>query len=92
MIPLKMMYHMSIFFDFFGWDNSISAQNPNCSGFFFYWEDSPVNSHEVIAPNCTVGSSARIRDVCEFCVACCNDYCHLEISKRPEGTGEKTTS
>lgn len=30
---------------------------------------------EVIAPNCTVGSSARIRDVCEFCVACCNDFC-----------------
>eukprot|EP00930_Biecheleria_cincta_P033869 TRINITY_DN23441_c0_g1_i2.p1 TRINITY_DN23441_c0_g1~~TRINITY_DN23441_c0_g1_i2.p1 ORF type:complete len:2588 (-),score=365.17 TRINITY_DN23441_c0_g1_i2:2-7765(-) len=29
-----------------------------------------------IAPNCTQGSPARIRDQCNFCVECCADYCN----------------
>ena len=44
----------------------------------------------VIAPNCTVGSSARIRDVCEFCVACCNDYCNQKA--KTEGGFDCTTT
>eukprot|EP00931_Biecheleriopsis_adriatica_P060374 TRINITY_DN36256_c0_g1_i1.p1 TRINITY_DN36256_c0_g1~~TRINITY_DN36256_c0_g1_i1.p1 ORF type:complete len:2648 (-),score=427.06 TRINITY_DN36256_c0_g1_i1:64-8007(-) len=30
----------------------------------------------IIAPNCTLGSAARIRNQCKYCVACCADYCH----------------
>lgn len=44
----------------------------------------------VIAPNCTVGSSARIRDVCKFCVACCNDFCNAKAKN--EGGFDCTTT
>ncbi|CAK8985770.1 unnamed protein product [Durusdinium trenchii] len=44
----------------------------------------------VIAPNCTQGSSARIRDVCDYCVACCNDFCNEKA--RTEGGFDCTTT
>ena len=47
--------------------------------YFIFPEARRTHEPQVIAPNCTVGSSARIRDVCEFCVACCNDYCRLDL-------------
>ena len=44
----------------------------------------------IVAPNCTQGSSARIRDVCEYCVACCNDYCNAKA--KSEGGFDCTTT
>ena len=57
--------------------------------------DAPLSSFlkvyaGVIAPNCTQGSSARIRDVCDFCVACCNDYCNAKV--KTEGGFDCTTT
>jgi len=44
----------------------------------------------IVAPNCTQGSSARIRDICEYCVACCNDFCNAKA--KAEGGFDCTTT
>ncbi|CAE7337395.1 unnamed protein product [Symbiodinium pilosum] len=53
--------------------------------------DSMKRFSGIVAPNCTQGSSARIRDVCEYCVACCNDFCNAK-AKNEEGGFDCTTT